>query len=66
MEAKIVIVNAIELKPGKKYLICIDRNMVDNENAYILMEKLKAAGMGWAVGLMTDGDPTTAVKIIEE
>lgn len=63
-QIEIVKGTAFELDPDKKYLICIDRSSITINDAQKLMESLKIAD--GSVALMTNGDPNTAVKIVEE
>ncbi len=60
---EIVKANAYELDPSKVYLICIDRASASVDDVQQLVEKLKIAN--GSVALMTNGDPNTAVKVIE-
>lgn len=52
-----------EIDPKKNYLICIDRSVMSIDDIHILMRKLKISN--GSVAIMTNGDPTTAVKIVE-
>lgn len=63
---KIVITHATELKPGAKYLIALDSNHTTKEDAHLLLDGIRAMGVENAVCLMTDGDPTKTVQIIEQ
>lgn len=65
-EHRIIITHATELKPGAKYLIAIDRASISQEDAELLLKALKGMGIENALLLMTDGDPNTAVKVIEQ
>lgn len=65
-EAKIVITNATELKPGSKYLVALDRNSCTIENAQLLLSGLKGMGVDNAVVFMTDGDPNQTLQVIEQ
>lgn len=65
-EAEIIITNATELKPGSKYLLALDGDRVSEETAQQVLKGLKKMGIKNAVCLIVDGDPTTAVTIIEQ
>lgn len=65
-EHRIIITHATELKPGAKYLVALDQAACSQEDAHLLTHALKGMGVENAVVLMTDGDPTNLVKVIEQ
>lgn len=54
---------AFELDPNKNYLICFDRNVISSEEVHMFMNRLKISNA--SVAIMINGDPSTAVKVIE-
>jgi hypothetical protein len=66
VNAEIVIANATELKPDRKYLIVLDRRAITEEDAHKLMKGLAKIGITNSVGVAVLGDAAQAVKIIEQ
>jgi hypothetical protein len=62
---EVVIANAIALDPAKKYLIVMDAAAVSREDVARLLDGLHDQGIEAATALLTDGDPFTAVQVIE-
>lgn len=65
-QIKVEIAQAIKLDPEKNYLIALDRTAVSRRDAAELLEALRKEGITASVALMVNGDPKTAVKVIEE
>lgn len=65
-ESRIVITHATELKPGAKYLIAFDSSSVSFEGAQRLTHALKAIGVENAVAVLTDGNPTEVMRVVEQ
>lgn len=65
-EVQINIVNAVELKPDKKYLLAFDSHHFTMENAHHLLQALKRMGIENALAVFTNGDPDEGIKIIEQ
>jgi hypothetical protein len=66
LESRIVITNATELKPGAKYLIAFDRDSITQEDAHNLTHALQALGIKDAICVLTNGEPTKVMKVIEQ
>jgi hypothetical protein len=65
-KADLVEVPTFKLDPEAKYLIVIDSRAFTAEDAFKLTKYLKKMGMNNAVAMMVDGDPATAVRVIED
>lgn len=52
-----------ELDPTKNYLLCFDKKSISIGDLRLLSKQLKF-GNG-SIAVMIDGDPNTAVKIVE-
>lgn len=66
MEARVVVVNATELKPGAKYVLAIDKSSLTMHDLELLQKELRRMGVENTVALLTNGDPSTVMKIIEQ
>jgi CRISPR/Cas system type I-B associated protein Csh2 (Cas7 group RAMP superfamily) len=65
-EHRIIITHATELKPGAKYLIAFDRGSLTEEDAHNLTHALKAMGIDNAIAVLTDGNPSNVMKVVEQ
>lgn len=61
-----VIIGAVRLKPNRKYLLIFDKHSLEVEDMRKLSEELKRSGFNIKVSVAINGDPTTAVKVIEQ
>lgn len=66
MRVKMVVAEAHELKPDKKYLIALDDNSITMEDAETLLKELKKIGVTNSVAIVTKGKPRDVLKIIEQ
>lgn len=66
IEERIVITHATELKPGAKYLIAFDSTSISIEDAHSLTHALKSVGIEAAVAVVTHGNPTDVMQVIEQ
>jgi hypothetical protein len=62
---EVVTAEATALDPDKKYLILLDNAAVSKEQGYQLKHELESMGINHTVGMLVDGDPATAVQIVE-
>lgn len=62
---EVVTARGVELDPSKRYLIILDSSALAPEEAQYLLSEMHKQGMNHAVAMMVDGDPTTAVQIVE-
>ncbi len=62
---KIVNAHTFKIDPTSKYILAIDRSAITMDDVMKLGKKLKEMGVPDAVAIMTNGDPTKLVKIIE-
>lgn len=65
-EARIVITHATELKPGAKYLIAFDSTSITEQDAHALTHAIKAMGIDAAIAVVTKGNPTDVMHVIEQ
>lgn len=65
-QIKVEIAEAIKLDPGKRYMILLDHRTITKATAADLVEALKQIGVEHTVTLVVNGDPSTAVKVIED
>jgi hypothetical protein len=63
---KLVEASVVELKPGHKYIIAVDLNMVTHEDAANLASYLDEIGIPDVVVALFRGNPKDGLKVIEE
>jgi hypothetical protein len=57
---------AFELDPNKQYLICVNNFFLSKENCEDLVSELHRIGIHQTVCLVTKGNPTDTITIIEQ
>jgi hypothetical protein len=65
--AKIIVVNATELKPDSRYIFVVDSSAIDYEDMEHLLASMRDdVGIKNPIGLLVRGEPKDVVKIIEQ
>lgn len=65
-EVRLVEAHTIKLDADFRYLVVLDNRAVTKEDGAALGRALKSIGMNHGVVFMVNGDPATAVKIVED
>lgn len=65
-EVKLVEASVVELKPGHKYIIALDHNMITNEDAANIAKYCETIGVEDVIVAMFRGDPTKGLKVVEQ